>query len=85
MQRTPSTSKSTKKAFTISPLMYLERILKNPLLMPKMYFGPGIITNEKREFWHGELWQDSLLFGENEIRSENEGLCHFMMFSQIGV
>ena len=74
MQRTPSTSKSTTKAFTISPLTYLERILKNLLLMSKMYFGPGIVSTEKREFWHGELWQDSLLFGEDEIKSENEGL-----------
>ncbi|PKC54996.1 hypothetical protein RhiirA1_446940 [Rhizophagus irregularis] len=72
MQRTPSTYASTKKAFTISPLTHLERILKNPLIMPKMYFGPGIVANEKREFWHGELWQDSLLFGENKIRITNE-------------
>lgn len=74
MQRTPSTYVPTKKAFTISPLTYLERILNNPLLIPKMYFGPGMVVTEKREFWHGELWQDSLLFGENEIRSENEGI-----------
>ncbi|GBC46847.2 hypothetical protein GLOIN_2v1880882 [Rhizophagus irregularis DAOM 181602=DAOM 197198] len=72
MQRTPSTYASTKKAFTISPLTHLERILKNPLIMPKMYFGPGIVANEKREFWHGELWQDLLLFGENKIRTTNE-------------
>ncbi|EXX53837.1 hypothetical protein RirG_240150 [Rhizophagus irregularis DAOM 197198w] len=72
MQRTPSTYASTKKAFTISPLTHLERILKNLLIMPKMYFGPRIVANEKREFWHGELWQDSLLFGENKIRTTNE-------------
>jgi hypothetical protein len=73
-QRTPSTCTSTKSAFTISPLTYLERILKNPILMPKMYFGPGIVTDEKREFWHGELWQDSALFGEDKIENENGGL-----------
>ena len=72
IQRTPSTSTSTKQAFTISPLTYLERILKNPFLMSKMYFGPGIVANEKRELWHGELWQDSLLFREGEIRIEDE-------------
>src|SRR5437773_2153334 len=44
MQRTPSTSTSTKKAFTISLLTYLERVLKNPLLMPNMYFGPGKVV-----------------------------------------
>lgn len=74
MHKTPSTYTSSRKAFSISPLIYLERILKNPLLLPKMYFGPGIVTSEKREFWHGELWQDSLLFGEDKIRSKNEGL-----------
>jgi len=47
IQRTPFTSTSTKQAFTISPLTYLERILKNPFLMLKMYFGPGIVANEK--------------------------------------
>jgi len=36
--------------------------------MPKMYFGPGVVTNERQEFWHGELWQDSPTFGEYEIR-----------------
>jgi len=47
IQRTPFTSTSTKQAFTISPLMYLEHILKNPFLMSKMYFGPEIVANEK--------------------------------------
>lgn len=41
--------------------------------MPKMYFGPGIVAKEKREFWHGDLWQDSPLFGKHEIRINDEG------------
>ena len=72
-KRTPSTYTSTKNAFTISSLTYLERILNNPALMTKMYFGPGIVTDEKREFWHGELWQDSLLFGEDKIMNTKNG------------
>ncbi|RIB30320.1 hypothetical protein C2G38_2026936 [Gigaspora rosea] len=60
------------KAFTISPLIHLERVLNNPALMPEMYFGPGVVTKEKQKFWHGELWQDSLLFGEYETKN-NEG------------
>ena len=40
--------------------------------MQKMYFGPGIVTDEKQEFWYGELWQDSPLFGEYQIKN-NEG------------
>jgi hypothetical protein len=74
MQKTPSTYASTKNAYTISPLTYLERVLNNPLLMPNMYFGPGMVVTEKREFWHGELWQDSLLFGEDKFKNANEGL-----------
>ena len=73
MQQVPSTCESSKKAFTISPLTHLERILNNPALVPKMYFGPGIVTDEKREFWHGELWQDLPLFGEYEIKNNNKG------------
>jgi hypothetical protein len=57
----------TKPAFTISPLEHLERVLNNPKLKHKMYFGPGIVAEQKREFWHGELWQDSPLFGESEV------------------
>jgi hypothetical protein len=58
---------STKPAFTISPLDHLKRVLNNPTLMPRMYFGPGVVTEKKREFWHGELWQDSPLFGECKL------------------
>ncbi|CAG8769517.1 37392_t:CDS:2 [Gigaspora margarita] len=38
------------------PLAHLERVLNNPTFMPKLYFGPGVIREEKDEFWHGNLW-----------------------------
>src|SRR5436309_476442 len=47
IQRTPFTLTSTKQAFTISLLTYLECILKNSFLMSKMYFDPEIVANEK--------------------------------------
>jgi hypothetical protein len=72
-RQTPSTCEPFKKAFIISPLTHLERILNNPALIPKMYFGPGIVTYEKQEFWHGDLWQDSPIFGKHEISSDNKG------------
>uniref|UniRef100_A0A8H3X454 Uncharacterized protein n=1 Tax=Gigaspora margarita TaxID=4874 RepID=A0A8H3X454_GIGMA len=62
----------TKKAYTISPLAHLERVLNNPTIMPKLYFWHGVIRYEKDEFWHGNLWQDSPLFGEHAIRRNNE-------------
>ncbi|CAG8579124.1 9414_t:CDS:2, partial [Dentiscutata heterogama] len=70
-QKAPSALASSKKAFTISPLTYLERILNNPAITPKLYFGPGVIKNEKSEFWHGNLWQESPLFGSHDIRSNS--------------
>ncbi|GET50695.1 hypothetical protein GLOIN_2v1790940 [Rhizophagus irregularis DAOM 181602=DAOM 197198] len=37
------------------------------MLMKHMYFGPGINSEEKSEFWHGNLWGESPLFGQHEI------------------
>ncbi|CAG8536215.1 23057_t:CDS:2, partial [Racocetra persica] len=67
-QKAPSTLSSTKKAFVISPLAYLERVLNNLTLMSKMYIGPSMVKKEKIEFWYEDLWQDSPLFGEHEIK-----------------
>ncbi|CAG8715210.1 10888_t:CDS:2, partial [Cetraspora pellucida] len=42
------------------------------ILRPQMYFGPGVEAETKEEFWHGDIWQQSPLFGlssmDNEIR-----------------
>ena len=32
-----------------------------------MYFGPSINSEEKSEFWHGNLWGEFPLFGQHEI------------------
>ncbi|GBB94278.1 hypothetical protein RclHR1_23220004 [Rhizophagus clarus] len=32
-----------------------------------MYFEPGIDSEKKSEFWHGNLWGESPLFGQHEI------------------
>ncbi|CAG8713014.1 15007_t:CDS:2, partial [Cetraspora pellucida] len=72
-QKAPSVFTSTKKAFTISSLKHLKHILNNPAIMSKLYFSPGIIKNEKSEFWHGSFWQESPLFGSHEIKSDSGG------------
>jgi hypothetical protein len=36
-----------------------------------MYFGPGIYCENKRELWHGDLWQKSPLFGGKNIKLNN--------------
>ena len=37
------------------------------MLMKHMYFGPGINSEKKSEYWYGTLWGESPLFGQNEI------------------
>ncbi|RIB14493.1 hypothetical protein C2G38_2195041 [Gigaspora rosea] len=53
-RKTPSTSKSTKLAYTISIKEHLSHVLNNSRLMAKMYFGRGVESQEKSELWHAE-------------------------------
>jgi hypothetical protein len=70
-RKTPSTSKPTKLAYTISITEHLRSILNNPRLMEKMYFGRGIESQEKSELWHGDIWQRSPLYGDATIIINN--------------
>ena len=42
----PSTTVTQKEGYTFSLLDHIQRILKNPFLFSKMYFGPGIEASE---------------------------------------
>ena len=66
-KKTPSTSKETKPCYYLSICDILWNILNNPSLYDKLYFGPGIEAKEKKEFWHGELWAESPLLGQDKI------------------
>jgi hypothetical protein len=66
-KHTPSTSKPEKQAFTFSLHETVERVLNDPFLLSRMYFGPGVHDHNKREFWHGDVWKTSPLFGEESI------------------
>ena len=35
--------------------------------MKHMYFGSGINSEIKSEFWHGTLWGESPFFGKKKI------------------
>ncbi|POG57745.1 hypothetical protein GLOIN_2v1791369 [Rhizophagus irregularis DAOM 181602=DAOM 197198] len=59
--KTPSTSKPFKDAYTISVTEHIKRVLENENLQSQMYFGPGVETDIKKEFWDGNLWQESPL------------------------
>ncbi|CAG8725218.1 33869_t:CDS:2 [Gigaspora margarita] len=55
-KNTSSTSKPTKLVYTISIKEHLSRVLNNPRLMAKMYFGYGIESQKKSELCHGDIW-----------------------------
>jgi hypothetical protein len=73
MLSTPSTSKPFKEAYTISFIAHLKKILNNPLLFEKMYFGPGVHTEERVEYWHGDIWAQSPLFGKEYLHCGEDG------------
>ena len=76
-KNTPSTAMPAKDAYTISLRETIERVLNNPRLCSQMYFGSGIEVEEKTEFWHGEIWKESPLFGQDTL-DINRGYYFFI-------
>lgn len=66
-RRSHSDAHARKGAVTISPTTHLQQMLRNPEIWSKLYFGPGIETEERSELWHGELWKESPLLGEHTL------------------
>ncbi|UZO26392.1 uncharacterized protein OCT59_018620 [Rhizophagus irregularis] len=66
-KKTPSTSRDSKLSYQLSISDIIWRVLNNPMLMKHMYFGPGVNSETKSEYWHGTLWGESPLFGQHEI------------------
>jgi hypothetical protein len=68
-----SNSNRTRLAptYTYSVEDILRRQFQTPSLRDAMYFGPGHKTSQPREFWHGELWRQSPLFGAREARKSD--------------
>ncbi|PKC03537.1 hypothetical protein RhiirA5_423612 [Rhizophagus irregularis] len=71
-KKTPSISKETKPSYYLSIIDIIWNILNNPTLYNTLYFGPGIETEAKKEYWHGDLWAESPLFGQDEIIINHE-------------
>ncbi|CAG8763302.1 17149_t:CDS:1, partial [Dentiscutata heterogama] len=46
-------------------------VLNNSSLMRHMYFGPGQAVTHKSEYWHGNLWSESPLYGQESITINN--------------
>jgi hypothetical protein len=68
---TASKAGDSKTAYTYSLKDWIKRVLNTPKLRKSMYFGPGIQTNgPRREFWEGDLWKESPLFGDEFVSSD---------------
>jgi hypothetical protein len=66
-KKTPSTSKDSKMAYQLSISDIIWHVLNNPSLSKDMYFGPGVDSETKSEYWHGTLWAESPLFGQAQL------------------
>ena len=79
-EKAPSNSQPTKIAYSISIIDHIRAILENTQISPLLYFGPGIEDDQKSEFWHGKIWQESPLFGITNIKY-NEGMKYNIVIS----
>ena len=77
-KKTPSISKESKSCYYLSIRDIIQNVLNNPTLYNNLYFGPGIEAKEKKEFWHGDLWAESPLFGQDKIII-NGGIFGFLL------
>ena len=66
-KKTPFTSKRIKLLYYLSIYDIIWNVLNNSLLYGTLYFGPGIEVEAKKEYWHGDLWAESPLFGQDRI------------------
>jgi hypothetical protein len=82
-KKTPSTSKNSKLAYQLSINDIIWHVLSNPSLVNNMYFGPGIDSEIKSEYWHGTLWAESPLFGQEQltILQGNDHIIIFVIYS----
>jgi hypothetical protein len=82
-KKTPSTSKNSKLAYQLSINDIIWHVLSNPSLVNNMYFGPGIHSEIKSEYWHGTLWAESPLFGQEQltILQGNDHIIIFVIYS----
>jgi len=72
VKKTSSNSKNSKNSYYLSIKDIIWHVLNNPSLLKHMYFGPGQEVISKSEYWHGNLWAESPLFGQESI-TINEG------------
>src|ERR1043166_935501 len=80
-KKTQSTSKDSKISYQLSINDIIWNVLNNPSLYNNMYFGPGVNSETKSEYWHGTLWAESPLFGQEQLMiSGGNDIYLFEMF-----
>ena len=79
-KKTPSTSKETKACYYLSINDILWNVLNNLSLYNTLYFRPGIEVKEKKEYWHGDLWAESPLFGQEKITINGGSIFDLLLF-----
>ena len=80
-KKTQSTSKDSKMSYQLSINDIIWNVLNNPSLYNDMYFGPGVNSETKSEYWHGTLWAESPLFGQEQLMiSGGNDIYLFEMF-----
>ncbi|GES88262.1 hypothetical protein GLOIN_2v1790940 [Rhizophagus clarus] len=59
-------------AYQLSISDIIWNVLNNPSLLKEMYFGAGVNLKTKSEYWHGTLWAESPLFGQEQLMISGE-------------
>ncbi|PKB92896.1 hypothetical protein RhiirA5_443008 [Rhizophagus irregularis] len=74
-KKTPFTSKEIKPSYYLSITDIIWNILNNLTLYDTLYFGLGIESETKKEYWYGDLWAESPLFGQDKIIINHKNYC----------
>jgi len=61
------TSKVTTPAYLHSVTDIIKRAMESEILRTHMYFGAGQRVDNAQEFYHGDLWKESPLFGVDSV------------------
>ena len=60
-------SKATTPAYLHSVADIIKRAMESQILRTHMYFGAGRLVDNAQEFYHGDLWKESPLFGADSV------------------
>ena len=62
-----ATSKEFTPTYTHSVIDIIRRAMESRILRSQMFFGAGQRVENSQEFYHGDLWKESPLFGVDSV------------------